>query len=196
MRHRRLCLRGRQAPGRRGSSARRGGASDARTAARRQGFRARSRGKLDSYQMKRSLIVLLPLSAAFVLCAADPVPTGESILEKYVAVTGGKPAYEKMRTQITTAVMEFIGKGVKANMTMYHSEGNKSYMVTEIQGIGKMEEGTDGSVVWERSALKGPRVKSGEERAVSLRGADIRHDLRWREYFTKIDVTGIEPIDG
>jgi len=146
--------------------------------------------------MKRSLIVLLPLAAAFVLCAADPVPTGESILEKYVAVTGGKPAYEKMRTQITTAVMEFIGKGVKANMTMYHSAGNKSYMVTEIQGIGKMEEGTDGSVVWERSALKGPRIKTGEERAVSLRGADIRHDIRWREYFTKIEYTGVEPIDG
>ena len=96
--------------------------------------------------MKRSLIVLLPLSAAFVLCAADPVPTGESILEKYVAVTGGKPAYEKMRTQITTAVMEFIGKGVKANMTMYHSAGNKSYMVTEIQGKKQKTElkaGTD-----------------------------------------------------
>ena len=72
------------------------------------------------------------------------------------SLTGGKAAYEKMRTQVTSAVMEFIGKGVKANMTMYHASPNKSYMVTEIQGIGKMEEGTDGSVVWERSAIKGP----------------------------------------
>ena len=40
--------------------------------------------------MKRSF-VLLPL-AAFVLSAADPLPTGEAILEKYIAVTGGKAA--------------------------------------------------------------------------------------------------------
>ena len=144
--------------------------------------------------MKRSF-VLLPL-AAFVLSAADPLPTGEAVLEKYIAVTGGKAAYEKMRTQVTSAVMEFIGKGVKANMTMYHAAPNKSYMVTEIEGIGKMEEGTDGSVVWERSAIKGPRIKTGEERAVSLRGADIRHDIRWRDYFSKVEVTGIEPIEG
>jgi hypothetical protein len=145
--------------------------------------------------MKRSL-VLFPLAAALVLCAADPLPTGEAILEKYIAVTGGKAAYEKTRTQVSSAVMEFIGKGVKANMTMYHAEPNKSYLVTEIEGIGKMEEGSDGSVAWERSVLKGPRIKKGEERAVSLRGADIRHDIRWREYFTKVECTGIEPIDG
>jgi hypothetical protein len=145
--------------------------------------------------MKRSL-VLLPLAAAFLLTAADPLPTGEAILEKYIAVTGGKAAYEKARTQVSTAVMEFIGKGVKATMTIYHAEPNKSYLVTEIDGIGKMEEGTDGSVVWERSALKGPRIKTGEERAVSLRGADIRHDVRWRQYFTKVECTGVEPIDG
>ena len=145
--------------------------------------------------MKRSAL-LLSLAAAFVLSAADPLPTGEAILEKYIAVTGGKAAYEKTRTQISSAVMEFVGKGVKANMTMYHAEPNKSYMVTEIQGIGKMEEGTDGSIVWERSALKGPRIKTGEERAVSLRGADIQHDVKWRQYFTKVECTGIEPIDG
>src|ERR1044071_8344064 len=119
-----------------------------------------------------------PLAAVMLLCAADPLPTGEAILDKYIAVTVGKAAYEKAATQGFTAVMEFTGKGVTANLTMYHAEPNKSYMVTEIQGIGKMEEGTDGDIVWERSAIKGPRIKSGEERAVSLRGADIRHDAR------------------
>ena len=81
-------------------------------------------------------------------------------------------------------------------MTMYHAEPVKSYMVVEIEGIGKMEEGTDGSVVWERSALKGPRIKTGEERAVSLRGAALQHDTRWRDYFTKVECTGVEPVDG
>jgi hypothetical protein len=146
--------------------------------------------------MKRTHTILLSLAAGLVLYGADPLPTGEAVLDKYIAVTGGKAAYEKVHTQVSTAVMEFIGKGVKANMTLYHAEPTRSYMVVEIEGIGKMEEGTDGSVVWERSALKGPRIKTGEERAVSLRAAALQHDTHWRDYFTKVECTGVEPVDG
>ena len=28
------------------------------------------------------------------------------------------------------------------------------------------------------------------------RAANIQHDVRWRDYFTKVECTGIEPIDG
>jgi hypothetical protein len=146
--------------------------------------------------MTRIYSLALTFVACLVLSAADPLPKGETILDKYIEVTGGKAAYEKKRTEISSAEMEFVGKGVKASMTIYHAEPNKSYSVVEIDGIGKIEEGTDGSVVWERSALKGPRVKTGEERAVSLRAADIHHDTRWRDFFQKVECTGIEPIDG
>jgi len=146
--------------------------------------------------MSRIYTVALSLVACLLLYAADPLPKGEAILDKYIEVTGGKAAYEEKHTEISSAIMEFVGKGVKANMTSYHAAPNKSYMVVEIEGIGKMEEGTDGSVVWERSALKGPRVKTGEERAVSLRAASIHHDTRWREFFETAECTGIEPIDG
>jgi zinc protease len=146
--------------------------------------------------MTRIYSIGLSFLVCLVLSAADPLPKGEAILDKYIEATGGKAAYEKKRTEISTAVMEFVGKGVKAKMTAYHAVPNKSYSVAEIEGIGNIEEGTDGTVVWERSVLKGPRVKSGEERALSLRAADIRHDTRWRDYFTKVETTGVEPIDG
>ena len=146
--------------------------------------------------MKRSSFLLFWLAVGFVLNPADPPPTGEAILDKYIEVTGGKAAYEKIHSQITNAVMEFVGKGIKANVTMYHAAPASSYKVVDIEGIGKMEEGSDGSVSWERSTMKGARIKAGEEKAVSMRGADIGHDLRWRDYFRKAEFTGIEPIDG
>ena len=146
--------------------------------------------------MTRIQPILLLVVACRVLCAADTLPTGEAILDKYLEVTGGKAAYEKKHTEISSAVMEFTGKGVKANMTVYHAEPNNSYTVVEIEGIGKMEEGTNGAVVWERSALKGPRLKTGEEKEVSLRASNLHHDTRWRDYFKKVECTGVEPIDG
>ncbi len=146
--------------------------------------------------MTRTYTILLSLAACGILSAADAPPTAEAILDKYIEVTGGKAAYEKKLTEVSTGVMEFTGKGVKAHMTTYQAAPNKSYMAVEIDGIGKMEDGTDGSVVWERSALKGPRLKSGEEKAVALRGAAMQHDVRWRDYFQKVEFTGVEPIDG
>src|SRR5437763_8235070 len=131
--------------------------------------------------MIRIYSVVFSLAAGLFLYAADPLPKGEAILDKYIEVTGGKAAYEKRHTEVSTAVMEFIGKGVKMKMTSYHAEPDNSYVVVEIEGIGKMEEGSNGTVVWERSALKGPRVKTGEEKAVSLRAASIHHDSRWRD---------------
>jgi hypothetical protein len=146
--------------------------------------------------MTRTYTILLSLAACGILSAAETQPTAEAILDKYIEVTGGKAAYEKKLTEVSTGVMEFTGKGVKAHMATYQAAPNKSYMVVEIEGIGKMEDGTDGSVVWERSALKGPRLKSGEEKAVALRGAAIHHDVHWRDYFQKVEFTGVEPIDG
>jgi hypothetical protein len=146
--------------------------------------------------MIRTYPIVLSLLACRILSAADALPTGEAILDKYIEVTGGKAAYEKKTTEVTTGVFEFTGKGVKAHITSYQAAPNKSYTAIEIDGIGKMEEGTDGSVVWERSAIKGPRLKLGEERAVSLRGANIQGDVRWRDFFQKVECTGVEPIDG
>lgn len=150
--------------------------------------------------MIRRYFLALTLLAVRALCAADALPTGEAVVDKYIEVTGGKAAYEKKRTEITTGVMEFIGKGVKANITNYTAAPNKSYSVVLIEGIGKLEEGTgegtNGVVAWERSAIKGPRIKTGEERAVSIRGATIQHDVRWRDFFQKAECTGVEPIDG
>jgi hypothetical protein len=140
--------------------------------------------------------ICVSLLACRILSGADALPSGEAILDKYIEVTGGKAAYEKKRTEMSTGVMEFTGKGVKAHLTSYHAAPNKSYSVVEIEGIGKMEEGCDGSVAWERSALKGPRVKTGEERAVSLRAATLHNDVLWREFFSKVESTGVEPIDG
>jgi hypothetical protein len=146
--------------------------------------------------MKRTYSILFLLASGCALQAADPLPSGEAILDKYIEVTGGKAAYEKVQNQVSSVVMEFVGKGVKANVTIYHAAPVKSYSVINIEGIGRMEEGTDGTVVWDRSDLKGPRIKKGEERAVSLRGAALGKDVRWRDYFTKVECTGIEPIDG
>lgn len=142
-----------------------------------------------------STVIVLAWAAGVRALAANPAPPkGETIVDQYVEATGGRAAYNKVHNEITTGTMEFVGKNLKATLTSYKAEGGKSYNVADIPGVGKIEQGTDGEVAWERSALQGPRIKQGEERAAALREAAFKAD--WRDLFQKAELAGEDDIDG
>lgn len=147
-------------------------------------------------------ILLLVVAAALapgalpIASAADPLPSPESILDRYVEVTGGKQAYEKRKTEIASGTLEYPAQGVKGTITRYESEPDNYYATLEIAGIGKIEMGVTGGVAWENSAIMGPRIKSGEEKNQALREATINATLNWRKLFPKVETAGVETIDG
>ena len=70
---------------------------------------------MNRFRSGRTIGVGLSLlfAAAGVLAAADELPKAETILDKYVEVTGGKAAYAKIHAEITTGSMEFAAMGLK-----------------------------------------------------------------------------------
>jgi zinc protease len=127
--------------------------------------------------------------------AADDLPKAETILDKYIEATGGKAAYEKNHSEVSTGTMEFVGKNIKGNISSYRAEPDKSYTEIDIQGIGKVKEGSDGKVAWSLSAMQGPRLKDGEEKAGALQAARFNAELNWRDVY-KAETTGVEQVDG
>jgi outer membrane lipoprotein-sorting protein len=75
-------------------------------------------------------------------------------------------------------------------------EPDKHYSEMELPGIGKIQEGSDGSVAWTMSAMQGPRVKEGDERAESLLQGKFNGELNWRDIYSKAETTGTEDVDG
>ena len=128
--------------------------------------------------------------------AEEPLPKAEEILDKFVEVTGGKAVYEKVHNEKATGTFEFVGKGVKGTLTSYRAEPNKMYTRVELENIGAIEDGTDGDTAWTLSALQGPHIKEGEERAVSLRQATLREPILWRKLYKSAETAGIENVDG
>jgi hypothetical protein len=128
--------------------------------------------------------------------AADELPKAESLLDKYVEATGGKAAYEKIHNEVSTGTMEFVGKGIKGKVDTYRADPDKSYVEISIEGIGKIQEGSDGKVAWTLSALQGPHVKEGEERASALQAAQFNSEVRWRDVYKTVRTAGVESVDG
>ncbi len=142
--------------------------------------------------MRKSLC----LSIAAAALAWAQSPTGEQIVDRYVEVTGGRSSYEKVRTETVTGVMEMKAQGIKGRTTGYKNERGESYNAVEIDGVGTIEEGFSGGVAWEKSAMSGPRIKSGEEKAFFAREAAVGKDVRWRDFFAKAELQGEETIGG
>lgn len=142
--------------------------------------------------MRKSLsFFLLPL-----LCLAQGTPTGEQILDRYVEATGGKTNYEKVRGETVTGVMELKAQGIRGRMSGFKNSKGETYNVVDIDGVGKLEDGYINGVAWEKTAMNGPRIKSGEEKAFFEREARLAKDLRWRESYSKAELTGEEVVEG
>lgn len=139
-------------------------------------------------------LALLALAAPFVW-AADPLPSAESILDRFVEVTGGRAAYENITSEIVHGTVEFPAAGLKGTVTTY-SAGSDYYMVIDLPGAGKLENGIRDRVAWERSDLLGPRIKTGTERSEAIRASRLDAAVQWREIYPKVEAIGEDSVNG
>jgi len=135
--------------------------------------------------------LLLLAAAAF---AADDVKP-EAIMDKYVEVTGGRAAYEKIKTEMATGTVEVMG--MSGALTSYRAAPDKSYSLVDFSaGPGKFEEGTNGGVAWAVDGMQGARIKDGDERGAALRNSALHMETRWRDFFKKAELAGTEDVNG
>ncbi|HUI57794.1 MAG TPA: DUF620 domain-containing protein [Bryobacteraceae bacterium] len=154
---------------------------------------------MNRYYVARKIAIhsaLLLAVAGVRLVAADELPKADTILDKYVEVTGGKAAYQKIHSEIQTGTLEITAMGIKGKATAWRAEPNKSYTEIELEGIGKMQDGTDGTVAWSLSAMQGPHVKEGAEKSMAMIQAKFQSEVNWRDIYKKVETTGAETVDG
>jgi len=140
------------------------------------------------------LTILSTLTAG--LASAQPLPKGETILDSYVEVTGGKAAYQKHTSETMTGTISVPEMGLTGSLTRYAIAPDKEYSVLELGPLGKAESGFTRGVAWEKNAITGPRVKSGDEKAQAAREAQFNDAAEWRKVFPKTETTGSETVDG
>jgi hypothetical protein len=140
-------------------------------------------------------IFTLALLPCLSLAADAALPKGEAVLDQFVEATGGRSAYEKIHSEVSIGSFEFTGKGIRGTANSYKAAPNKSYMAMELPGIGKIEDGSNGEIAWNRSALQGPRIKDGDERAAAMREATFNEPLHWRKLYKGAETVGIESVD-
>jgi hypothetical protein len=141
-------------------------------------------------------LVLVSFTAAMPARAADDLPKAETILDKYVEVTGGLAAYNSHHNEIVTGTMEIASAHIKGKLTSYHAAPVKYYTEVDIEGLGKIQKGTDGTVAWSLSAMQGPHLEDGDEKAMDLRTARFAGEAHWRDDYSKVETVAAETVNG
>ncbi len=149
---------------------------------------------------RRPLRAVLMISAALGLPAfraqADDPPKAEEVLDQYVEATGGKAAYEKLKNRVSQGTMEITGAGLKGKVVARQAAPNKMATDVEFEALGKIKEGTDGTVVWEINPITGDRVIDGDEKAEKLLHNTFNGELHWKDMYAKAECTGVEDVNG
>ncbi len=143
---------------------------------------------------KLALSILLSSMPFF--AADETLPKADTVLDRYVEVIGGKAVLEKHRNEVMHGTIEVVGRGLKGTMTVYQAAPDKELAIIDFEGIGKIESGSNGEVAWESSAMQGPRVKDGTEKADAFRDGTFNSPLYWRKLYTKVETTGVEKVEG
>lgn len=127
--------------------------------------------------------------------AAD-LPSAQAILDKYIEATGGRAAYEKVKNRRVNGTVEIAAMNLKGTVLMEQAAPNKMKFTMDLPGMGKTEQGTDGTDVWTSNAMMGAAVAEGDDREQALRASTFNRELRLMELYPTISVVAKEPVNG
>ena len=128
--------------------------------------------------------------------AATELPKAETILDRYVEVTGGKAAYEKVKNRVMKGTIELLPVGMQGTIAVYQAAPDKMFTHTEIAPLGTNDEGYDGTVAWSFNPTIGPLIKDGAAKATAVRSALFNAEVYWRQLYPKVETLGLEPLEG
>jgi hypothetical protein len=144
-------------------------------------------------QTQPQVLPMLPASLpAGEAKAAEPLPTVDQVLDKYIQATGGKAAIEKLKSRVMKG-SQIMADGTAIPVETYQAAPDKvvSILTTPKQGV--MMSGYNGHVGWVKNQ-RGQHEMSGAQLAEMKRGADFYGDLKFKEMFPGLEVVDREKV--
>jgi hypothetical protein len=133
------------------------------------------------------------------LASSGPVSGQEEIgriLDRYVEAVGGREAIESVTTRVARGSFELPDLGVSGETEIYAKAPNKLLVVINLPGVGVSRTGFNGATGWSQDQQTGVRRMSGRELAAMKRDADFYRDVRLKELYSSLSLTGKETING
>jgi hypothetical protein len=128
--------------------------------------------------------------------AGQGLPNAEEIIERHIFESGGPEFYESLRTQRVAGTLTFPARNIEGRLETWAAGGGRYYQTTDIPGMGKQEEGSNGIIAWDRSPAIGPRVKPRRNAGALGVTLDAAGVLEWRVLIDRVRTEAQENVEG
>lgn len=126
--------------------------------------------------------------------AQAPAPSVDQILERYVQALGGRSAIEKVSSRVMRGRFDAAGRDGSGSVEMYVKAPDKSLLVMEVPGYGRVRQGFDGTTGWAGDPERGVRDMNGQELSNARRAATFPQATKLRELYPKMTLKGEEKV--
>jgi zinc protease len=121
------------------------------------------------------------------------LPSADKILTRYVEALGGRAAWQKLNSRISTGTIEVPAMNLSGTVEMHEKAPNSMLAVIVINGAA-YRQGFDGSVGWSDDPQNGLRQMDGAELDETRRDSDFYHPLDLKKIYSSLTVTAMEKI--
>ncbi len=130
----------------------------------------------------------------FIPAFGQDLPTVDQVIEKHIAAVGGRAAIEKVTSRIMKGTFETPTFGASGATELLAKVPNKTVSKTTVDGYGVVGSGTDGETAWAMSPEIGIQELKGAPLARAMRGAVFHSELKLKELYPKMSVSGKEKV--
>ena len=124
----------------------------------------------------------------------DAMPSVDQILDKYVQALGGKAAIEKVTSNVIKGTFDLPAMGMSGPLEIYAKAPNKNATIINLAGFGVVQFGFNGTIGWSQDPQSGLREMTGTELADTKRDSDFYRDIKLKQLFPKMTLTGKDKV--
>lgn len=125
---------------------------------------------------------------------AVKLPPANKILDDAAAAQGSKSAFAKVKTMKMSGKISMPAQKINGTMMTMMQLPDKVYVLQEIGGIGKFEQGYDGKTGWSRDPINGLRTLAGGELKQMQNQSNEVRSSDWRSLYKAPKVLGVRKV--
>ena len=126
--------------------------------------------------------------------AATPAtPSADQILNRYVEAIGGRAAWKKLTSRVSTGTIEVPDMQISGTVEFHEKAPNRLLRLIILNGAS-FRQGFDGTTAWTDDPQDGLRMQTGAELEDTRLDADFYHPLDLRQLYSKFTLLGTEKI--
>jgi hypothetical protein len=140
--------------------------------------------------------VCLLAAAARPAAAQDGLPVAREVVARYVKAIGGEAAYAAITSMRARGRFEIAAQKIVGDIELLSARPAKLLYRVTVPGLGRIENGYDGTIGWSVSPISGPELLTGRQLAETAEDARFDGALHASGRVREMTTLGRVDFDG